>query len=154
MGFEMGPGNWKMETGNWRGRARRTGFNFRCSRFVARIGAWAGRLAVITVVFAAAQAARAQGCAMCANNAASVRAGAIKSLQDGILILLIPVIVMAGGFAVLVYRSRNRFRGRDFESDGGRDEEFPPVSPAPADSFREADQEAYRESETPVGAGV
>jgi len=129
-------------------------FEFRFSSFVSRIGVWAGRLAIIAVIFVSVQAARAQGCAMCANNAAAVRAEAIKSLQNGILILLVPVILMAAGFAVLVYRRRNRFYGRDFESDGRWDDELPPIPPPPSDLLREADLEVHEESETPVGAGV
>ena len=91
---------------------------------------------------------------MCANNAAAVRAEAIKSLQHGILILLVPVLLMGVGFAVLAYRSRNRFYGRDYESDGRWEDELPPISPPSPDSLREANLEVYEESETPVGASV
>ena len=90
---------------------------------------------------------------MCANNAAAVRAGAIKSLQNGILILLVPVVLMVAGFVVLAYRSRNRFYGTDYESDGW-DDELPPISPPPPDIPQEADFEVREESETPVGASI
>ncbi len=91
---------------------------------------------------------------MCANNAAAVRAEAIKSLQNGILILLVPVVLMAAGFAVLVYRSRNRFYGWGYASDGRWDDRLPPLSPQPPDSLLEMDFEVPEESETPVGASV
>jgi hypothetical protein len=132
----------------------RKSYEFRVSSVGSCIRRWVGCLAVIAVIFATAQAARAQGCAMCANNAAAVRAGAIKSLQNGILILLVPVVLMAAGFAILAYRSRNRFLGRDYESDGRWDGELPPLSPEPSDSLQEADLEVYEESEAPVGVSV
>ena len=91
---------------------------------------------------------------MCANNAAAVRAEAIKSLQNGILILLVPVLLMGAGFAVLAYRSRNRFYGEEYESDGRWDGALPPVSPQPPDTMQEADFEAREEIETPVGASI
>jgi hypothetical protein len=129
-------------------------FEFRSSSFISPRSKGLLLVAALAVMLTLPISARAQGCAMCANNAAAVRAGAIKSLQNGILILLVPVVLMSGGFAVLAYRSRNRFHGRDYESDGRWDDELPPNLSPPPDSLREADFEVYEESESPVGASV
>jgi hypothetical protein len=129
-------------------------FRFRFSSFFSLRGKSLALVAALAVTLTLPISAFAQGCAMCANNAAAVRAGAIKSLQHGILILLVPVVLMAAGFAVLAYRSRNRFLGRDYESDGRWDDELPPISPQPSDSVQEADLEVYEESEAPVGVSV
>ena len=52
---------------------------------------------------------RAQGCAMCYQNAAASGARIIHALKGGIVILIIPPLLMTGAFARLVYRRRNRF---------------------------------------------
>jgi len=133
---------------------RISSFQFPVSSFVSRIGGWVGRLAVIAVIFATAQAAHAQGCAMCANNASAVREGAVRSLQNGILILLIPVVLMVAGIAVVVFRRRNTFYGEGIESEGGWDDNLSSVPPLPPDLLREARLEVHEESETAVGAQV
>ena len=129
-------------------------FEFRPSTFASARGKFLAMVVSLAAGLTLPISAFAQGCAMCANNAAAVRAEAIKSLQNGILILLVPVVLMAAGFAVLAYRSRNRFYGRDYESDGRWDDELPPLSPLPSDFLQETDLEVHQESETPVGASV
>lgn len=102
----------------------------------------------------ASKAVFAQGCAMCANNASAIRAAAVRSLESGILILLVPVVLIVAGIAVLIFRSRNRFYGARSESEGGWEDDLSPASPLPPDLLREAHLEVHQESETGVGALV
>ncbi len=69
-----------------------------------------GFLAVPALV-AFARSAFAQGCVMCYTSAASQRPRAIHALNQGILVLLIPpVLIFLGVFAFFYFR-RNAWRG-------------------------------------------
>lgn len=46
---------------------------------------------------------------MCYTSAAAAKAGAIQALRSGILILLVPVVLMCGVIAVVIFRRRNQF---------------------------------------------
>jgi len=105
-------------------------------------------LAALSVFAYSSTLAYAQGCAMCYTSAAASKAGAIHALRSGILILLLPVLFMCSVISVVIYRSRNRFRGEaewnpeqdrelrkmlaamnDLESPGHREMSLPPVLP-------------------------
>ena len=68
-------------------------------------------VAVVCMVFA--DAAFAQGCAMCATSTSPAKASALEALRSGILILLIPALVMFAAIFVVIYRYRNRFAGAE-----------------------------------------
>jgi len=68
-------------------------------------------LVTTAILLSASSLVYAQGCAMCYTSAAASKAGAVHALRSGILILLLPVLVMCSGISVVIYRSRDRFRG-------------------------------------------
>jgi heme/copper-type cytochrome/quinol oxidase subunit 2 len=73
-------------------------------------------VAGIVVVLAAAllaPAAAAQGCAMCAQNAAAAGPEGARAINTGILILLLPTLGIFGGLFVLIVR-----RHREDASNG------------------------------------
>ncbi len=70
---------------------------------------WMARVAAAIWILGATSTAFAQGCAMCYTAAAAARAAAIRALQSGILILLIPPALMFIGIFVWAFRSRERF---------------------------------------------
>jgi hypothetical protein len=45
---------------------------------------------------------------MCYTSAAAAKAGAIQALRSGILILVVPVVLMCGVIAVVIFRRRNQ----------------------------------------------
>ena len=100
--------NLKLETGNWRRTARCPIFNFPFSSFLVGLSAWLTRLGVAVVALAASSTAYAQSCAMCYTSAAAAKAGAIQALRSGILILVVPVVLMCGVIAVVIFRRRNQ----------------------------------------------
>ena len=75
-----------------------------------RLRGWMARLAVIVIALGYSAGAYAQSCAMCYNTAAAAKAGAIRALRSGILILLVPPILMFIAIFLAAYRNRNRFR--------------------------------------------
>ena len=65
-----------------------------------------GALLVLAVLLASAPAASAQ-CAMCANAASAQQAEARKALNIGIAALVMPTLLLIGGFVFLSYSRRN-----------------------------------------------
>jgi len=63
----------------------------------------------LVAVLAAPSPSFAQGCALCYNSAAALRAAAKHALNTGILVLLIPVLLMFGAVFVFAFRSQTRF---------------------------------------------
>lgn len=74
-------------------------------RLIVRLAAVV--LAGIALFSVAAPHARAQGCAMCYQNAASSAAHGRAALRHGILILLLPALSLFLGVFFLIYRRRN-----------------------------------------------
>lgn len=70
---------------------------------------WFFHLGAMVASWAPARSLFAQGCAMCYTTAASAKAAAIQALRSGILILLIPPVLIAGGIFAMALRSRERF---------------------------------------------
>jgi hypothetical protein len=52
-------------------------------------------------------AAAAQGCALCYQSAASAGSRAIRALQNGIVVLIVPPFFICSAITYLVYRRRN-----------------------------------------------
>jgi nitrogen fixation-related uncharacterized protein len=77
--------------------------------FDFRISQWLMVLSAIVGTLSTASVALAQGCAMCYTSAAAAKAGAIQALRSGILILLVPVVLMCGVIAMVIFRRRNQF---------------------------------------------
>jgi len=71
----------------------------------ARILFWAAFLAVY--LFAAAPDVRAQGCAMCYQNAAATGPQGTEALRHAILVLIIPPVAMFTAILGLLYQRRN-----------------------------------------------
>jgi hypothetical protein len=65
----------------------------------------AGVLILSTLIFA--NAAAAQGCALCYQSAAAAGSRAIRALQNGIVVLIIPPLLICSAITYLVYRRRN-----------------------------------------------
>ena len=60
--------------------------------------------AIVAGLFSAAPAAWAQGCALCYTTASAAGAAAERSLNWGILALLVPALIMFLGVLFLLYR--------------------------------------------------
>ena len=113
--------NWKMEIGNSRHDGVKPSFRFPVSNFQFRVSSFqfpvssfvsraAKRLACLGVIMIAlhyAPAARAQGCAMCYTSASAAKQAALEALQNGIIILLAPPLLMFVGIFWLAFRRRN-----------------------------------------------
>ncbi len=87
------------------------------------IRCWFRRLAGVAaglIPLLAGPQAYAQGCAMCANDAAALKASALAALRSGVLILLVPPLLAFIGIFVFAFRSRERFGEED--PDAWRDE--------------------------------
>jgi hypothetical protein len=65
----------------------------------------AGVLILSTLIFA--NAAAAQGCALCYQSAAAAGSRAIRALQNGIVVLIVPPLLICSAITYLVYRRRN-----------------------------------------------
>jgi hypothetical protein len=91
--------NWKMEIGNWLPPVS-------ISSFLPAIGRLAAGLAVAVVMFGAVHTANAQGCAMCYTSAAAAKKAGMQALQNGILILLFPPLLMFAGIIWFTFRRR------------------------------------------------
>jgi hypothetical protein len=66
----------------------------------------AAGLAVAVVMFGAVHTANAQGCAMCYTSAAAAKKAGMQALQNGILILLFPPLLMLAGIMWFTFRRR------------------------------------------------
>jgi hypothetical protein len=64
-----------------------------------------GVLVLSTLIFP--NAAAAQGCALCYQSAASAGSRAIRALQNGIVVLIVPPFFICSAITYLVYRRRN-----------------------------------------------
>jgi hypothetical protein len=64
-----------------------------------------GVLILSTLIFP--HAAAAQGCALCYQSAASAGSRAIRALQNGIVVLIVPPFFICSAITYLVYRRRN-----------------------------------------------
>ncbi len=64
-------------------------------------------LLLAVVALACATPALAQGCAMCAQNAAAQNARAQQALNNGILMLVGPTVLLFGGVFLVAYKRRN-----------------------------------------------
>lgn len=119
-------------------------FGFGVPILFLRVGRWFTLVWVIFVGVAAPNSAFAQGCAMCANNASSLKSAATRALESGILILLIPVVLIIIGIFGLAYHSRNRFHDAGFSPDGGRaEEQFTPAPESPGNVIEEEPVEVH-----------
>jgi len=63
--------------------------------------------ALAALLLAMPAAASAQGCAMCAQNAAGAKAKGQRALNDGILLLITPTLGIFAGVFFLAYKRRN-----------------------------------------------
>ena len=70
----------------------------------------AGVLILSTLIFA--NAAAAQGCALCYQSAAAAGSRAIRALQNGIVVLIVPPFFICSAITYLVYRRRNSHNER------------------------------------------
>lgn len=59
------------------------------------------------LMLAAAGPAFAQGCSMCAQNAAAQEARAQRALNNGILLLMAPSLLIFGGIVLVAYKRRD-----------------------------------------------
>jgi hypothetical protein len=64
-----------------------------------------GVLILSTLIFP--NAAAAQGCALCYRSAAAAGSRAIRALQNGIIVLIVPPFFICSAMTYLVYRRRN-----------------------------------------------
>jgi len=64
-----------------------------------------GVLILSTLIFP--NAAAAQGCALCYQSAAAAGSRAIRALQNGIIVLIVPPFFICSAMTYLVYRRRN-----------------------------------------------
>ncbi len=88
---------------------------------------WRRKLLALPALLALARSAFAQGCVMCYTSAASQRPRAIHALNQGIVILLIPpIVIFLGVFAVFYWR-RNAWHGGRYPSGALE----PSADPAP-----------------------
>jgi hypothetical protein len=97
-------------------------FGFRISSVVS------SRLALLltaAVALIVPRVTSAQGCAMCYTSAAAAKQAGIQALQNGIVILLVPPLVMFAGIIWLAYRSSTRWD----ESETGWEQEGRPTTP-------------------------
>ena len=90
--------------------------------FLKRVTKGTARVAAAGATLLVSTTASAQSCAMCYNNAAAAKASAIRALQSGILLLLIPPLLIFIGIFVVAFRGRNRFNDQDFREPGHEQE--------------------------------
>jgi hypothetical protein len=74
---------------------------YRCTIFIGVVGV----LILSTLIFPGSAAA--QGCALCYRSAAAAGSRAIRALQNGIVILIVPPFFICSAMTYLVYRRRN-----------------------------------------------
>ncbi len=111
--------------------------------FLKRVTKWMARVATAGVTLLVSTAASAQSCVMCYSSAAAAKAGGIRALQNGIIILLIPPMLIFIGIFVVAFRSRERFNDRDSQN-AEHDEEWherlataPRIYEAPRPEYRD-----------------
>jgi hypothetical protein len=75
-----------------------------------------GSAAACAVLFGAVETF-AQSCAMCYASAAAARAEGIRALQNGILVLLIPPLLIFAGIVVTAFRRRGGSDARHAAGD-------------------------------------
>ena len=80
---------------------------------MVRLGKWIGRLAVGVLCLSTAVTPAAAFCATCYSVTGGAGSHILRSLQIGILILLLPTLAIMAGLAVLTYRRRNSDAGTD-----------------------------------------
>ena len=86
---------------------------------MVRLGTWIGRLAAGVLCLSPATSPAAAFCATCYSATTGAGGNIIRSLQIGILILLLPTLAIMAVLAVLTYRRRNS----DADADSARPEE-------------------------------
>ncbi len=90
---------------------RAASFESRNSNFPARRGVDAVIVAVLLglAVLLSPTTAFAQACPLCSNTAAAAKPAAIRALNNGILVLLVPPALMFIGIFYVAYQRRERF---------------------------------------------
>jgi hypothetical protein len=68
------------------------------------------KLAALAAMLSVTMPAWAQGCPFCYNAAAATKAGGLRALRNGILILMIPPVLIVGVVCIMAIRSRDRYR--------------------------------------------
>lgn len=112
---------------------RFSSFDFRVTSFLSRYGKLGILLVAAAIWLAHPAPLAAQGCAMCYTSAAAAKKAGLQALQNGILILGIPPLVMFIGIFWYVFRRREGFDDADIGEERGRDE-MPSAPPAPLPS--------------------
>ncbi len=79
-----------------------------------------GLAGVVAGLTLAAPSAYAQGCAMCANNAAALKPHALAALRSGILILLVPPLLFFVGIFAFAFR-RGDPASQDWDAEADRE---------------------------------
>ena len=87
----------------------RMNFDFRFSLFDSRVGRWLASGIAAALAITMPVAAQAQGCAMCYASASAAKKAGMEALQNGVLVLLFPPLLM---FAVILWHTFHR-RGAD-----------------------------------------
>jgi len=100
-------------------------FELRFSSFRARLGQGLALALMAAAGLVIPRVASAQGCAMCYTSATAAKQAGIQALQNGIVILLVPPLVMFVGIIWSAYRSSTRWD----ESEAGWEQEGGPTTP-------------------------
>jgi hypothetical protein len=100
-------------------------FQFPVSSFFPQLGGKFAVLAAVVAVLLSPSTAAAQGCAMCYTTASSAKQAALEALQNGILILLVPPLLMFVGILWLAFRRRNAEGGGAEECEEDSDARSP-----------------------------
>jgi hypothetical protein len=85
-------------------------------RFVRSLTPWqhlrrtVSRLIGLAMMLSVTVSAWAQGCPFCYNAAAATKAGGLRALRNGILILMIPPVLIVGVVCLMAIRSGDRYR--------------------------------------------
>lgn len=83
-------------------------FKFRFSVFSVRPAHRLAHALAATLALAMPSIANAQGCAMCYQSASAAKQAGIQALENGVLVLLIPPLVMAAAIGWRTYRASQR----------------------------------------------
>ncbi len=148
------PTNSKSEIGNWLRPTRGVGsqqpnssFQFQVSSFLPPRCGWVALTLVAFTVLGLPSEAAAQGCAMCYQSASAAKQAGIQALENGVLILLLPPLLI---FAAILWRTfwgqgREEFDVVDFDEEFGA-RRFGPI---PEFSGRVPTSEILTESREP-----
>ena len=120
----------------------RSNFDSQVSLFLSRYGTLLALLVVAAIGLGLPVPAAAQGCAMCYTSAAAAKKAGLQALQNGILILGIPPLVMFIGIFWYVFRRRERLDDTNFGDERGRDE----MPSEPTNSLPEGLDEEFAET--------